>query len=62
MGSRHSSMLVGSEEVDASGYRAHPSAAAHYGGQYSSIYGSAALSSAPQVCLFLLELMLMYFS
>lgn len=42
-------MLGGSQEADVGGYRAHPPAAAHYGGQYSSVYGSAALSSAQQV-------------
>ncbi|XP_027914489.1 protein SHORT ROOT IN SALT MEDIUM 1 isoform X1 [Vigna unguiculata] len=47
--SRHSTMLGGSQEVDVSGYRAHTSTAAQYGGQYSSVYGSAALSSAQQV-------------
>lgn len=45
-------MLGGSEEVDA--YRPLPSAAAHYGGQYSSLYGSTALSTATQVSGFLL--------
>ncbi|CAJ1932020.1 unnamed protein product [Sphenostylis stenocarpa] len=47
--SRHSTILGGSQEVDVSGYRAHTSTAAQYGGQYSSVYGSAALSSAQQV-------------
>jgi len=47
--SRHSTILGGSQEVDVSGYRAHTSAAAQYGGQYSSVYGSVALSSAQQV-------------
>lgn len=43
-------MLGASQEADAAGgYRTHPSAPAHYGGQYSSVYGSAALSGAPQV-------------
>jgi len=42
-------MLGGSQEADAGGYRAHPQAVAHYGGQYSSVYGSAALSGAQQV-------------
>ncbi|XP_042983456.1 protein SHORT ROOT IN SALT MEDIUM 1 isoform X1 [Carya illinoinensis] len=46
---RHSSMLGGSLEADVGGYRTHPPAAAHYGGQYSSVYGLAALSSAQQV-------------
>ncbi|RZC24418.1 protein SHORT ROOT IN SALT MEDIUM 1-like [Glycine soja] len=45
--SRHSTILGGSQDVDVGGYR--PSAAAQYGGQYSSVYGSAALSSAQQV-------------
>lgn len=47
--SRHSAILGGSQEVDVAGYRAHTSTAAQYGGQYSSVYGSAALSSAQQV-------------
>ncbi|XP_047171820.1 protein SHORT ROOT IN SALT MEDIUM 1 isoform X1 [Vigna umbellata] len=46
---RHSTILGGSQEVDVSGYRAHTSTTAQYGGQYSSVYGSAALSSAQQV-------------
>lgn len=46
---RHSSMLGGSQEADVGGYRTHPPATAHYGGQYSSVYGLAALSSAQQV-------------
>ncbi|KAJ0719229.1 putative Cell cycle and apoptosis regulator protein [Helianthus annuus] len=37
MSSRHAAMLAG-----------HPSAGAHYGGQYSSVYGSAGLSTALQ--------------
>ncbi|KAH1264622.1 Cell division cycle and apoptosis regulator protein 1 [Glycine max] len=45
--SRHSTILGGSQDVDVGGYR--PSAATQYGGQYSSVYGSAALSSAQQV-------------
>lgn len=49
MASRHSSMLGGASSHEAAdisgGYRAHLSAASHYGGQYSSVYGSAALSS-----------------
>jgi hypothetical protein len=49
LAARHSSMLVGSQEADVSGYRGHTSTAAHYGGQYSSVYGSAALSGAQQV-------------
>ncbi|KAA8530025.1 hypothetical protein F0562_034559 [Nyssa sinensis] len=49
MASRHSSLLGGPQEADIGGYRAHPSAGAHYGGQYSSVYGSAALSNAQQV-------------
>lgn len=44
--SRHSAILGGQQEVDVAGYRP-----AQYGGQYSSVYGSAALSSAPQVSL-----------
>lgn len=55
MASRHSSILGGGgpNEADVSGgYRAHTSAAAHYGGQYSSVYGSAALSSSQQVSSF----------
>ncbi|KAF7828032.1 cell division cycle and apoptosis regulator protein 1 [Senna tora] len=47
--SRHSGILGGSQEVDVGGYRAHSSTAAQYGGQYSSVYGSATLSSAQQV-------------
>jgi hypothetical protein len=49
LASRHTSMLGGSQEADAGGYRTHPQAVAHYGGQYSSVYGSAALSGAQQV-------------
>lgn len=49
MSSRHSSMLGGAKEADMSGYRGHPSAGAHYGGQYSSVYSSAGLSSGQQV-------------
>ncbi|KAI7994060.1 Protein SHORT ROOT IN SALT MEDIUM 1, partial [Camellia lanceoleosa] len=49
MASRHSSMLGGPQESDITGYRGHPSTGAHYGGQYSSVYGSAALSSGQQV-------------
>ena len=49
LAARHSSMLVGSQEADVGGYRPHTSTAAHYGGQYSSVYGSAALSGAQQV-------------
>lgn len=41
-------MLGGSQEAEIGGYRAHPSAAGHYGGQYSSLYSSA-LSSSQQV-------------
>ena len=52
LAARHSSMLVGSQEADVSGYRGHTSTAAHYGGQYSSVYGSAALSGAQQVSFF----------
>ncbi|KAL6958862.1 hypothetical protein U1Q18_040209 [Sarracenia purpurea var. burkii] len=49
MASRHSSMLGGRQESDITGYRAHPSAGAHYGRPYSSVNGSAALSSSQQV-------------
>lgn len=52
-GSRHSSMLGGAQESDITGYRGHSSAGAHYGGQYSSVYGSATLSSGQQVGQFL---------
>lgn len=49
MASRHQSMLGGGSSHEAAdiggGYRAHPSAATHYGGQYSSVYSSSALSS-----------------
>lgn len=45
-------MLGGSQEVEIGGYRGHPSSAAHYGGQYSSLYSSA-LSSSQQVCGFI---------
>ncbi|KAI9112926.1 hypothetical protein K1719_016040 [Acacia pycnantha] len=45
----HSAILGTSQEVYVSGYQAHSSTAAQYGGQYSSVYGSAALSSAQQV-------------
>ena len=41
-------MLGGSQEAEIGGYRAHSSAAGHYGGQYSSLYSSA-LSSSQQV-------------
>lgn len=47
--SRHSAILGASQEVDVAGYRAHTSTAAQYGAQYSSVYGSAALSTAQQV-------------
>ncbi|XP_012568287.1 protein SHORT ROOT IN SALT MEDIUM 1 isoform X2 [Cicer arietinum] len=43
--SRHSGILGGSQDADA--YRAHASVA-QYGGQYSSVYGSSALSTAQQ--------------
>ncbi|CAL5188797.1 unnamed protein product [Lathyrus oleraceus] len=46
--SRHSGILGSSQEADVGNYRAH-TAVAQYGGQYSSVYGSAALSTAPQV-------------
>lgn len=49
MASRHSLMLSGSQEAEAGGFRAHSAATAHYGGQYSSVYGSAALSGVSQV-------------
>lgn len=49
MSSRHSSMLGGSQDADAGAYRAHASATAHYGGQYSSVYSSAALTGVSQV-------------
>lgn len=55
LATRHSSMLVGSQEADVGGYRPHTSTAAHYGGQYSSVYGSAALSGAQQVSGLLLK-------
>ncbi|KAE9605540.1 putative Cell cycle and apoptosis regulator protein [Lupinus albus] len=46
---RHSTILGASQEADAAGYRPHSSTAAQYGGQYSSVYGSASLNSAQQV-------------
>ncbi|XP_019460840.1 PREDICTED: cell division cycle and apoptosis regulator protein 1 isoform X2 [Lupinus angustifolius] len=46
---RHSTILGASQEADAAGYRPHTSTAAQYGGQYSSVYGSASLNSAQQV-------------
>lgn len=49
LSSRHASMLSASQEAEIGGYRAHPSAAVHYGGQYGSLYGSAALSGTQQV-------------
>lgn len=49
LSSRHSSMLGGSQEAEVGGYRGHTSTAPHYGGQYTSVYGSAALSGAQQV-------------
>ncbi|XP_007046031.2 PREDICTED: cell division cycle and apoptosis regulator protein 1 [Theobroma cacao] len=49
LASRHSSILGSSQEADVGGYRALPSVSAHYGGQYSSIYGTAALSATQQV-------------
>lgn len=49
LSSRHSSMLGASQEVEVGGYRSHTSAASHYGGQYSSVYGSTALTGAQQV-------------
>lgn len=56
MASRHLSMLGGSQESDIGGYRTHPSGPAHYGGQYSSVYGSAALTNAQQVSAFFLSI------
>ncbi|XP_062111555.1 protein SHORT ROOT IN SALT MEDIUM 1 [Humulus lupulus] len=47
--SRHTSMLGASQEADAAAYRAHPSTTAHYGGQYGSLYSSAALTGVSQV-------------
>ncbi|KAM6547391.1 hypothetical protein CsatB_019067 [Cannabis sativa] len=47
--SRHTSMLASSQEADATAYRAHPSATAHYGGQYGSLYSSTALTGVSQV-------------
>ena len=49
LSSRHSSILGNSQEAEVGGYRALPSVSAHYGGQYSSIYGTAALSATQQV-------------
>ncbi|KAK8534602.1 hypothetical protein V6N13_080942 [Hibiscus sabdariffa] len=49
LSSRHSSILGSSQDAEVGGYRGHPSVSAHYGGQYSSIYGTAALSAAQQV-------------
>lgn len=49
LASQHSSIRGALQEADAGGYRAHPSAPAHYGGQYSSVYGSAGLSGSQQV-------------
>lgn len=49
LSSRHSSMLGTSQESEVGGYRGHTAAAPHYGGQYSSVYGSAALSGTQQV-------------
>lgn len=42
-------MLGASQEAEVGGYRSHTSAAPHYGGQYSSVYGSTSLSGAQQV-------------
>jgi hypothetical protein len=50
MAARHASMLGGAaKETDLSGYRGHASAGTHYGGQYSSVYNSAGLTSGQQV-------------
>lgn len=49
LSSRHSSILVSSQDTEVGGYRALPSVSAHYGGQYSSIYGTSALSATQQV-------------
>ncbi|KAE8658870.1 ATP/GTP-binding family protein, putative isoform 2 [Hibiscus syriacus] len=49
LSSRHSSILGSSQDAEVGGYRAHTSVSAHYGGQYSSIYGTAALSATQQV-------------
>ncbi|XWS23169.1 hypothetical protein CRYUN_Cryun29cG0098000 [Craigia yunnanensis] len=49
LSSRHSSILGNSQEAEVGGYRALPSVSAHYGGQYSSIYGTAALTVTQQV-------------
>ena len=54
--SHHPTVLGGSQDADGSGYRAHPSAVAHYGGEYSSGFGSAALSSTSLVRDFCLKL------
>ncbi|XP_045810628.1 protein SHORT ROOT IN SALT MEDIUM 1 isoform X1 [Trifolium pratense] len=45
--SRHSGVLGSSQDADVGSYRAH-TAVAQYGGQYSSVYGSAAVSTAQQ--------------
>ncbi|MCH96256.1 cell division cycle and apoptosis regulator protein 1, partial [Trifolium medium] len=45
--SRHSGILGSSQDADVGSYRAH-TAVAQYGGQYSSVYGSAAMSTAQQ--------------
>ncbi|GAU51142.1 hypothetical protein TSUD_240810 [Trifolium subterraneum] len=45
--SRHSGILGSSQDADVGSYRAH-NAVAQYGGQYSSVYGSAAMSTAQQ--------------
>ncbi|KAK8564596.1 hypothetical protein V6N12_036716 [Hibiscus sabdariffa] len=49
LSSRHSQILGSSQDAEVGGYRVHPSVSAHYGGQYSSIYGTAALSATQQV-------------
>ncbi|KAL8142335.1 hypothetical protein V2J09_015367 [Rumex salicifolius] len=49
MNSRHPSIISASREQDIGGYRSHPSGSGPYGGQYSSLYGAASLSSSQQV-------------
>lgn len=49
LSSRHSSILGASQEAEVGGYRSHSSVAPHYGGQYSSVYGSGSLSAPQQV-------------
>ncbi|KAJ0110711.1 hypothetical protein Patl1_02641 [Pistacia atlantica] len=57
--SRHSSMLGTSQEAEVGGYRGHTAAAPHYGGQYSSVYGSVALSGAQQAYMVIITLALL---